>query len=110
MMLSALSITGIANSGIGEIELFQYSSASLVYLISIVFTIIYTVRIYSYLHNKRKADLYGSLPIGRATLFIAKSVSAYLMSLIRFPQSLSRVLLWVVLTAFMLAFSKTASL
>lgn len=82
MMLSALSITGIANSGIGEIELFQYSSASLVYLISIVFTIIYTVRIYSYLHNKRKADLYGSLPIGRATLFIAKSVSAYLMSII----------------------------
>lgn len=82
MMLSALSITGIANSGVGEIELFQYSSASLVYLISIVFTIIYTVRIYSYLHNKRKADLYGSLPIGRATLFIAKSVSAYLMSII----------------------------
>lgn len=82
MMLSALSITGIANSGIGEIELFQYSSVSLVYLISIVFTIIYTVRIYSYLHNKRKADLYGSLPIGRATLFIAKSVSAYLMSII----------------------------
>lgn len=82
MMLSALSITGIANSGIGAIELFQYSSASLVYLISIVFTIIYTVRIYSYLHNKRKADLYGSLPIGRATLFIAKSVSAYLMSII----------------------------
>lgn len=82
MMLSALSITGIANSGIGEIELFQYSSASLIYLISIVFTIIYTVRIYSYLHNKRKADLYGSLPIGRATLFIAKSVSAYLMSII----------------------------
>lgn len=82
MMLSALSITGIANSGIGEIELFQYSSASLVYLISIVFTIIYTVRIYSYLHNKRKADLYGSLPIGRSTLFIAKSVSAYLMSII----------------------------
>lgn len=82
MMISALSITGIANSGIGEIELFQYSSASLVYLISIVFTIIYTVRIYSYLHNKRKADLYGSLPIGRATLFIAKSVSAYLMSII----------------------------
>lgn len=82
MMLSALSITGIANSGIGEIELFQYSSASLVYLISIVFTIIYTVRIYSYLHNKRKADLYGSLPIGRSTLFIAKSISAYLMSII----------------------------
>lgn len=82
MMLSSLSFAGITNSGIGEMELFQYTSASLIYLISIVFTIIYTVRIYSYLHNKRKADLYGSLPIGRATLFITKSASAYLMSII----------------------------
>lgn len=82
LMLSSLSFAGITNSGIGEMELFQYTSASLIYLISIVFTIIYTVRIYSYLHNKRKADLYGSLPIGRATLFITKSASAYLMSII----------------------------
>ena len=63
--LLSLNFLGVTNSGTGIIEIFQYSSANLIYLISIIFTIIYTVRIYSYLHNKRKADLYGSLPIGR---------------------------------------------
>lgn len=172
--LLSLNFLGVTNSGTGIIEIFQYSSANLIYLISIIFTIIYTVRIYSYLHNKRKADLYGSLPIGRSTLFVTKTASAYLMSiiptlfflgvisiitvctgnsviselssmflkiclgtlasisfsvllqfvaeqcstpclcslrfawLIRFPQSSSKALLWVVLTAFMSAFSKTA--
>lgn len=80
--LSSLNFLGVTNSGTGTIEIFQYSSANLIYLISIIFTIIYTVRIYSYLHNKRKADLYGSLPIGRSTLFVTKTVSAYLMSIL----------------------------
>lgn len=80
--LSSLNFLGVTNSGTGIIEIFQYSSANLIYLISIIFTIIYTVRIYSYLHNKRKADLYGSLPIGRSTLFVTKTASAYLMSII----------------------------
>lgn len=57
--LLSLNFLGVTNSGTGIIEIFQYSSANLIYLISIIFTIIYTVRIYSYLHNKRKADLYG---------------------------------------------------
>ena len=74
--LSSLNFIGVTSSGTGIIEIFQYSSANLIYLISIIFTIIYTVRIYSYLHNKRKADLYGSLPIGRSTLFVTKTASA----------------------------------
>ena len=80
--LLSLNFLGVTNSDTGTIEIFQYSSANLIYLISIIFTIIYTVRIYSYLHNKRKADLYGSLPIGRSTLFVTKTASAYLMSII----------------------------
>jgi ABC-type transport system involved in multi-copper enzyme maturation permease subunit len=80
--LLSLNFLGVTNSGTGIIEIFQYSSANLIYLISIIFTIIYTVRIYSYLHNKRKADLYGSLPIGRSTLFVTKTASAYLMSIL----------------------------
>lgn len=80
--LLSLNFLGVTNSGTGTIEIFQYSSANLIYLISIIFTIIYTVRIYSYLHNKRKADFYGSLPIGRSTLFVTKTASAYLMSII----------------------------
>lgn len=80
--LSDLTFMGLTNSSTGTNEVFQFFSANLIYLISIIFTIIYTVRIYSYLHNKRKADLYGSLPIGRSTLYIAKTASAYLMSIL----------------------------
>ena len=71
--LLSLNFLGVTNSGTGIIEIFQYSSANLIYLISIIFTIIYTVRIYSYLHNKRKADLYGSLPIGRVNAVCHKN-------------------------------------
>ena len=37
---------------------------------------------FSYLHNKRKADLYGSLPISRVTLFTSKSAVALLFSMV----------------------------
>lgn len=64
------------------IKVFQYLSTSTVYLLTIIFTIVYTVKVYSYLHNKRKADLYGSLPISRTSLFFSKSASAFLFSVI----------------------------
>lgn len=66
----------------GAVTVFQYIATYAVYILNAVFTVIYTVRIYSYLHNKRKADLYGALPIGRRTFFIAKSVSAFLFSVV----------------------------
>lgn len=65
-----------------SIQVFQYVSTSIVYLLTIIFTIVYTVKVYSYLHNKRKADLYGSLPISRMALFFSKSAAAYLFSII----------------------------
>lgn len=49
---------------------------------TILFTIIYTIKIYSYLHDKRKADLYGALPISRITLYLSKSISALTFSLV----------------------------
>lgn len=61
---------------------FQYASTFVVYLLTIIFTIVYTIKVYSYLHNKRKADLYGSLPVSRITLLFSKSASAYLFSII----------------------------
>lgn len=64
------------------IMVFQYVAAYFVFILNAVFTIVYTVRIYSYLHNKRKADLYGSMPISRRTFYISKTVSAYLLSII----------------------------
>ena len=62
--------------------LFQVIASFAVFYLNAIFTIIYTIRIYSYLHNKRKADMYGALPIGRRTFYIAKTISAFLFSVI----------------------------
>ncbi|MEE1219062.1 MAG: ABC transporter permease [Ruminococcus sp.] len=61
---------------------FQIASAAVIYILTIIFTIFYTVKVFSYLHNKRKADLYGSLPISRVTLFTSKSAVALLFSMV----------------------------
>lgn len=61
---------------------FQLITTYVIFYLNAIFTIIYTIRIYSYLHNKRKADMYGALPVGRRTFFIAKTVSAYLLSVV----------------------------
>ena len=61
---------------------FQIIASYVVFFLNAVFTIIYTIRIYSYLHNKRKADMYGALPISRRTFYVAKTVSAYIFSLV----------------------------
>ena len=66
----------------GAVMAFQLITTYGIFYLNAVFTIIYTIRIYSYLHNKRKADMYGALPIGRRTFFIAKTVSAYLLSVV----------------------------
>ncbi len=65
-----------------SVQLFQYISSILIYGLTAIFTIIYTIRVFSYLHNKRKADLYGALPISRITLFLSKSAGAYVYSLV----------------------------
>ncbi|MEE0957747.1 MAG: hypothetical protein UH734_06665 [Ruminococcus sp.] len=59
---------------------FQLISSYGVFGLTMVFTIIYTAGSYSYLHNKRKIDMYGSLPIGSSTLFVSKTFSAFLFS------------------------------
>lgn len=64
------------------VKVFQICASGIIYFMTIVFAIIYTVKVYSYLHNKRKADLYGALPISRIMLFVSKSASAYLFTLV----------------------------
>ncbi len=64
------------------VRIFQMVASYAVFYINAVFTIIYTIKIYSYLHDKRKADMYGALPISRRTFFVAKTVSAYLLSIV----------------------------
>ena len=64
------------------VRIFQMIASYAVFYINAVFTIIYTIKIYSYLHDKRKADMYGALPISRRTFFVAKTISAYLLSIV----------------------------
>ncbi len=61
---------------------FQYLSSYMIYGMTIIFTIIYTIKVFGYLHNKRQADLYGSMPVSRITLFFSKSASALVFSLV----------------------------
>lgn len=64
------------------IQVFQVAASSVIGLLTLVFAIIYTVQIFSYMQNKRKVDFYGSLPISRARLFLAKNAAAYLFSMV----------------------------
>ena len=81
--ISSLEAAPDTNNAIAvAVKIFQIIASQMIYFLTIIFAIIYTVKVYSYLHNKRKADLYGSLPISRIMLFVSKSASAYLFTLI----------------------------
>ena len=81
--ISSLETAPDTNNSIAvAVKIFQIIASQMIYFLTIIFAIIYTVKVYSYLHNKRKADLYGSLPISRIMLFVSKSASAYLFTLI----------------------------
>lgn len=62
--------------------IFQLVSSFGVFSLTAVFTIIYTAGNYSYLHNKRKVDMYGSLPISSTVLYLSKTASTFLFSII----------------------------
>lgn len=81
--ISSLEVAPDTNNAVAvSVKVFQIIASQMIYFLTIIFAIIYTVKVYSYLHNKRKADLYGSLPISRIMLFVSKSASAYLFTLI----------------------------
>ena len=83
LAISSLAVApDMSNAVAVAVKVFQIIASQMIYFLTIIFAIIYTVKVYSYLHNKRKADLYGSLPISRIMLFVSKSASAYLFTLI----------------------------
>lgn len=60
--------------------IFQIFSFQMIYFMTLIFTVIYTVKVFIYLHNKRQTDMYGSMPISRITLFFSKSAAAFVFS------------------------------
>ena len=65
-----------------KITTFQVTAATMIDFLTLIFTIFYTIRVYSYMHDKRKADFYGPLPISRARMYLSKTLSAYLFSVV----------------------------
>lgn len=59
---------------------FQILSFNMVQFMTVIFTVIYTVKVFGYLHNKRQTDMYGSMPVSRITLFFSKSATAFVFS------------------------------
>lgn len=80
---AAVTDDGFNYSGVlTAIQIFQLVSTYAVFALNAVFTIIYTIKIYSYLHNKRKADMYGAMPVSRRTFYISKTLSAFAISVL----------------------------
>ena len=68
--------------------------ASMTTFLSFLFMIVLSVKEFSYLHNKRKTDMFGALPITRRSLFITKSLTVFLISAV--PMTVVMLLLMLI--------------
>lgn len=51
-------------------------------LLALVFAFVLSLQGFGYLHNKRKTDMFGALPVSRRTLFFSKMFSAIVISVV----------------------------
>ena len=65
-----------------SMERFGEVTTLLVFLLTSVFALIYCFKLFSYLHNKRKADRIVPMPIKAGVLFLTKTVTALLLTVI----------------------------
>lgn len=77
----------------GATDIYLAISQYLIFAISTIFTLVFTVKQFSYLHNKRKLDMYCSMPASRATQLISKQISCFLFTVVPAVISLLIVLL-----------------
>lgn len=61
-------------------NIFLFGFTAFLLFTSSIFSIIYIAKSLSYLYNKRKLDMYGSMPITRRCFFNSKVFSAFVMS------------------------------
>lgn len=76
------SIYGLISNPLSGLAGFHILAAVGVFLLTCIFTIIYTMRMFSYLHNKRIADRVNPMPIPSGILFIGKALAAFVASVI----------------------------
>lgn len=56
-------------------EAINYLPSTVFAGVAIIFSIIMSVKAFSYMHNKRRVDFFGSLPVSRRTLFFMRYLS-----------------------------------
>lgn len=56
--------------------------ASVFAAVAIIFSTVITIIVFSYMHNKRKVDLFGSFPLSRRTLFFVRFAAAVILTVI----------------------------
>ena len=55
-------------------------TASITEALAFVFTFVFSIKEFSYLHNKRKTDMFGALPASRRTIFFSKLAAVIVQS------------------------------
>lgn len=89
---ASIALSNSVLPGLSELEdysplslataIFRILSSYMVCLMTLIFTVIYTIKVFTYMHNKRQTDMYGSMPISRITLFFSKSATAFIFSVV----------------------------
>lgn len=86
---SETAYESINSFGIGYLKFFSFNSVADMFVntyvnllagIGTIFTIIYAAKSFSYLHNKCKLDLYGSIPMTRKQFFNSKLFASFMQS------------------------------
>lgn len=65
-----------------KFQVFQFISTYVIAFFNVIFSIIFSIKGFAYLHDKRKADFYGSLPMGRNTILVARICAVICLSLV----------------------------
>ena len=90
VMLFLLMLCLLLNNGSKNAErnmphalrMFQLFFSVFLFAVTVVFTVIHTKDSYSYWHNRRMSVLYDAPPVGPCALFLSKTISAYLFSVV----------------------------
>lgn len=80
--ISNLAGSGEANDILMKIPITSQMGDS--FFLAILFAFILSIQGFGYLHNKRKTDMFGSLPVSRRTMFFSKMISVIAISAIPF--------------------------
>ncbi len=84
-----VGLSNMADSDFREVneELLKLPIISQMYdtlALSLLFAFILSIQGFGYLHNKRKTDMFGALPVSRRTMFFSKMISVIAISSIPF--------------------------